>query len=133
MKLIPQSPEDIDLFSGGLAERPLRDSLVGPTFHCLLSEEFKRLRDGDRFFFTHGGGGMAWLFSSEETLATLRRRNLGDILCSVTPGLDAVTENVFRRGAGVLHCADAAGIDFEALARDAEEAIELVGEELFRK
>ena len=44
-----QNPRDIDLFSGGLAERHDDDkSIVGPTFRCLLREQFLRLRDGDR-------------------------------------------------------------------------------------
>ncbi len=63
-----QSPRDIDLFSGGLAERPRHEldlegtSLVGPTFRCLLLEQFLRLRDGDRFFFAHRDGAQSWLF-----------------------------------------------------------------------
>jgi len=43
----------IEIFPGGLLEALVPDGLVGPTFHCLIKEQFQRLKDGDRFFFTH--------------------------------------------------------------------------------
>jgi predicted outer membrane repeat protein len=43
--------DDIDLWVGGLAEDHLNDALVGETFHEILTDQFIRLRDGDRFYF----------------------------------------------------------------------------------
>ena len=41
----------VDLFVGGILEDPLPGSRLGPTFTCLIGLQFKRLRDGDRFWY----------------------------------------------------------------------------------
>lgn len=48
-------PDDIDLWSGGVSERPLPGSMVGPTFSCLIGITFKELRYGDRFWYENRG------------------------------------------------------------------------------
>ena len=46
------SPEDLDLWSAGITERPLPGSMVGPTFACLIGKQFHNFRFGDRFVST---------------------------------------------------------------------------------
>ncbi len=56
------SPADMDLFTAGLAESPEEEAggaVVGPTFACIIGRQFRALRDGDRFFFTHGFVGVS--------------------------------------------------------------------------
>merc|ERR1719474_66911 len=48
---IYHSIEDVDLFAGGFMERPHEDALVGPTFKCIIGDQFARLKKGDRFFY----------------------------------------------------------------------------------
>ena len=43
--------EDIDVFVGGVVERPSPGSILGPTFQCIVGDQFRRLRLGDRFWY----------------------------------------------------------------------------------
>jgi len=48
---IYESPADVDLWSGGVSERPLPGSMVGPTFACIIATQYSYSRRGDRFWF----------------------------------------------------------------------------------
>ena len=39
---------NIDLWPGGILEDVLPESKLGPLFMCIISEQMKALRDGDR-------------------------------------------------------------------------------------
>lgn len=51
LRTIYSHPNDVDLIVGGMAERPADDSMIGPTFRCLIYEQFSRSRRTDRFFY----------------------------------------------------------------------------------
>lgn len=45
------SVHDIDYHVGILLENKVNDSMVGPTGSCVIADCFRRMRNGDRFFY----------------------------------------------------------------------------------
>ena len=100
MTTYKNDPTQIDGFTGGLAETAPLDGKVGPLFACIIGRQFKRLRDGDRFFFTHGPGNKAQGLKSV-TRNNILARSLGAIFCdNLNPTLlkaKTLGKDVFRQ------------------------------------
>lgn len=47
--------DKIDIFVGGILEKPAPGSLLGPTFQCIIGDQFRRLRLGDKFYYEESG------------------------------------------------------------------------------
>lgn len=78
-----KSVEDIDLFVGGLAERPVVGGLVGPVFACIIAQQFSNLRKGDRFWYENGA------FESSFTpaqLQSIRQVSFAQVICRTVGG-----------------------------------------------
>jgi len=43
--------KDVDSYTGLLAEKPIPGGILGPTSTCIITDQFLRLRKGDRFWF----------------------------------------------------------------------------------
>eukprot|EP00116_Pleurobrachia_bachei_P002814 sb/3463076/ len=107
--------EKTDLFVGGILEEPVNDGLLGPTFSCILGEQFKQLRDGDRFFYTHKG-----VFTPEQ-LDQILKSSLSKVICDNTRTLDKMPRAAFlvEDREDFIPCGDLPGIDLE-LWRDGQ-------------
>lgn len=80
---IYESIEDVDFWIGGISEDPVNNGLVGELFSVVLTEQFKNLRDGDRFFYLNDDSDLAVLAPDLEdtTLAKIIQENtLGDVV-----------------------------------------------------
>ncbi|KAL3073258.1 hypothetical protein niasHS_000010 [Heterodera schachtii] len=83
-------PGNIDLWLGGIVEKRLPDALIGPTFSCIIGDQFRRLRDGDRFWYENDG-----VFTQLQ-LAQIRKTSLAKVLCTNGDDIDRIQPNVFR-------------------------------------
>lgn len=71
------SVDNIDLWIGGLAEEHVTGASIGETFHTILSDQFARLRDGDRFWYENILAGESLELVESTTLADVIERNTG--------------------------------------------------------
>ncbi|XP_023337956.1 peroxidase [Eurytemora carolleeae] len=84
---IYESPEDIDIWSGGVNEIPQKGSLVGPTFACIIGRQFFNLRSGDRFWYENSGWPSSF---TVEQLEEIRKISLARIICDNTDSAETV-------------------------------------------
>ena len=83
MSRLYASPQDIDLFIGGVSELP-EEGIVGPTFSCIIGEQFKRIKDGDRFWFDNRNQ-----FSLQK-LNEIKKTTLTAVMCSSGPEINQI-------------------------------------------
>ncbi|XP_070163431.1 uncharacterized protein [Polyergus mexicanus] len=86
------SVEDIDLFSAGLAERSVTGGLVGPTFACIIGQQFSNLRRGDRFWYENAESESSFTAGQ---LQQIRRITLAQVLCRTMDGIETIQPFVF--------------------------------------
>ena len=83
-------PDDVDLFVGGLLESHVGEGALGPTFSCLIAEQFKRLRSGDRFWYEN----KSEVGFTEDQLQELRKVSLARMLCDTSDDIKDIPKKV---------------------------------------
>jgi hypothetical protein len=81
------SVDDIDVWVGGLAEDPMPGALVGELVGEIMLDQFRRLRDGDRFWYQS--------YFSGALLAEIEATRLGNVIRRNTDIGDELQSNVF--------------------------------------
>ncbi|XP_045509421.1 peroxidasin-like [Colias croceus] len=108
LKELYGSVHNIDVWVGGILEDMSKGAKVGPLFRCILIEQFKRLRDGDRLWFENP------LTFKPDQFKEIQKTNLARILCDNGDNIDTIGENVFilpEIQDGLTSCEDLPSID----------------------
>jgi len=119
LALAYNSVDDIDLFVGGLLESPISGGNLGPTFSCLIAENFATVKQNDRYFYELGGQPHSFnpgeMNSLSETLnselcheifagqlAEIRKASMARIFCDNSDGtIAAVQPKAFLPAGGM--------------------------------
>ena len=83
--------EYLDLWVGGLAEDHSPGAMVGETFHTIISEQFLRLRDGDRYWHKND----PYFRANPRFLAEIGSTTLADVIRRNTQIGEEISDNVF--------------------------------------
>lgn len=76
-QLYGNSTENVDMWVGGLLETSDRP---GPLFQTIIRDQFRRIRDGDRFWFENNGTG----FFSSEMIDKIKLLRIYDVIMTAT-------------------------------------------------
>uniref|UniRef100_A0A914LU27 peroxidase n=1 Tax=Meloidogyne incognita TaxID=6306 RepID=A0A914LU27_MELIC len=101
------SVDDVDLYVGGLLEAPVDGSMVGPTFTCIIADQFRRLRDADRFFFQNPG-----VFTQAQ-VKSIQQTTLSFCICATGEDFKRINPNAFlvENGSTTVPCSSIPQLD----------------------
>uniref|UniRef100_A0A4W6C7H9 Myeloid-specific peroxidase n=1 Tax=Lates calcarifer TaxID=8187 RepID=A0A4W6C7H9_LATCA len=105
-----RTPDNIDVWLGGVAEPFVQGGRVGPLFACLIATQFKNIRQGDRLWYENPG-----VFTPRQRTA-LSSVRLSKIVCDNT-GITSVPTDAFRVIAGtnrLVRCNNLRSLDLSA-------------------
>lgn len=81
--------DDVDFYVGSMLEDPVVGGLVGTTLSCVIGEQFKRLRDGDRFYYENPG-----IFTPNQ-LVEIRKSSLARVICDNADHMELISQDAF--------------------------------------
>jgi len=84
--------DDIDLWVGGLAEDHAPGALVGETVSAVLTDQFSRLRDGDRFWYQND----PFFLDNKDHMKNVHHTTLSDVIKRNTSVDSELQNDVFK-------------------------------------
>ncbi|XP_025414853.1 peroxidasin homolog [Sipha flava] len=90
LEILYGHPGNIDVWVGGILEDQVPGGKVGPLFQCLLIEQFKNLRSGDRFWYESPS-----TFSPAK-LTQIKQTSLARVLCDNGDNITLISKDVFK-------------------------------------
>ena len=106
------SLDTVDLFVGGLAERPLEGGLVGATFACIFAKMFQGIRDGDRFYYENSDSITGTFTESQH--AEIEKTSLSRVICDNSDNIQFIQPDAFRADQDRVHCSSLPSMDLSA-------------------
>ena len=70
--------DDVDLYAGGVMEKPMWGGVLGRTFSYLVAHQFLLLRHGDRFWYENYDKTTGF---TKAQLAEIRKVSLARLIC----------------------------------------------------
>lgn len=101
---------NIDLWPAGILEDTVEGSKLGPLFMCIIVDQFRALRDGDRFWHEKPG-----VFTPAQ-LRELKKTSLAKIICENGDNIEHVQKDVFLNAkypSQMSRCSQLPDLNFE--------------------
>jgi len=95
LKLLYSHVDDIDLFVGGISETAENESILGPTFRCIVADQFERLQTGDRYFYDQGNSNPGRF--TPHQLVEVRKSSLARVHCDNGDDINLMQPLSFRK------------------------------------
>ncbi|XP_062557613.1 chorion peroxidase [Armigeres subalbatus] len=113
MRNMYRDPENVDVYSGALSERPIEGGVVGPLIACLLADQFVRLKQGDSFWYERRRGPQRF---TKDQLQQIYNTRLSSIICRNSDAISRspvfLMRKINREDNPELPCSDLDGFDF---------------------
>ena len=72
---------DVDFYAGGLKENIVPNWTIGPTFGCIISNQFSKIKTGDRFWYENGPNTSPTAFTLNQ-LQQIKNVTLAGLICN---------------------------------------------------
>ncbi|KAJ3127787.1 hypothetical protein HK098_005786 [Nowakowskiella sp. JEL0407] len=108
----------VDAYVGGLSEANVVGGRVGPLFAEAIQDQFRRLRDGDRYYYLNGGrdvlnGGPSQSIYSDEEIGMINKTTLAAVISRNT-AISSFPKSAFiakKCTVGAAGCTEKTGSD----------------------
>ncbi|XP_022826387.1 peroxidase-like [Spodoptera litura] len=90
------SLEDVELMVAGSLERNAPGAQAGPTFVCIIMEQFYRTRVGDRYFYENGADPDI-AFTPSQLDSIRKGASIARLLCDNSDGIQSMQPRAFQK------------------------------------
>ena len=117
LKSVYAAAKDIDLFSGAINEFPAEGSVLGFTFTKILTQQFRDLRFGDRFWYERDDHQTGF---TQAQLDEIRKSSIARVICDNTDLVISIQRKAFRPESESNPSVPCGNLDFVNLKEFAE-------------